>query len=118
MGITKHQFYHKPNGKKPGKRSTSETKIIDPTTNEEQMVNNDKIVDEIIAIKQDTDQADYYKLICVALCLKAYFINHKKVFRLMREQGLLLKRKKLTGKTYVKYKRAVPLKPLEILEWI
>jgi transposase InsO family protein len=116
VGITKHQFYHKPNGKKSGKRATSETKFIDSTTNEEQMVNNEKVLDEIIAIKQDTDQPDYYKLICVALCLKGYFINHKKVFRLMREQGLLLKRIKLTGKRYVKYKRAVPLKPLEILE--
>jgi transposase InsO family protein len=116
IGITKNQFYHKSNGKKPGKRATSETKFIDPTTKVEQIVNNEKVVDEIIAIKQDVDQPDYYKLICVALCLKGYFINHKKVFRLMSEQGLLLNRKKVTGKKYVKYKRALPLKPLEILE--
>ncbi|MBK7636856.1 MAG: transposase family protein [Saprospiraceae bacterium] len=50
------------------------------------------------------------------MCLKGYYINHKKVFRLMREHDLLLKKAKSTGKDYVKHRRIVPTKPLEILE--
>ncbi len=38
------------------------------------------------------------------------------MFRLMREHDLLLKKAKSTGKDYVKHRRIVPTKPLEILE--
>jgi putative transposase len=116
LSLTRNQFYYEPTGKKPGKATTKQTFFIDPKTKKGEMKDNEEVVNEIVKIKQDHDQADYYKLICVALCLKGYFINHKKVFRLMQEQGLLLEKVKSTGKTYVKYKRAAPNKPLEILE--
>ena len=67
-------------------------------------------------IKLDPDHANYYRLITVTLCLQGYLINHKKVYRLMHEYLLLEDRKPIKGKNYVKYRRVVPQKALQILE--
>jgi putative transposase len=115
-GLTRSQFYYKEKGVKTGKPETTTTMRKDVNTGEVIYVSNEKVVEQISKIKQDPDQADYYKLICVALCLKGYYINHKKVYRLMFQHSLLEKRKKQTGKTYVKHRRVVPTRPLEIIE--
>jgi transposase InsO family protein len=45
-----------------------------------------------------------------------YFINHKKVYRLMKENNLLKDRHKPKGKTYAKYRIVIPDGPLQVLE--
>lgn len=115
-GLTRSQFYYKEKGVKTGKPETATTMRKDVKTGEVIDVSNEKVVEQISNIKQDPDQPDYYKLICVALCLKGYYINHKKVYRLMFQHSLLEKKKKQTGKTYVKHRRVVPTRPLEIIE--
>ncbi len=48
--------------------------------------------------------------------IAGYFINHKKVYRLMRESGLLKERHKKKDKSFVKYRIVIPEGPLEVLE--
>ncbi len=115
-GISRSQYYYKPTGRKPGKAATQNTKWKDPATQQVLEHSNEVVLEQIYSIKEDPDQPDYYKLICIALCLNGYYINHKKVYRLMKEHDLLVKAKRRTGKNYVKHRRVTPTKPLEIIE--
>jgi transposase InsO family protein len=74
------------------------------------------VVQKIIDIKLNPDQANWYRMICVTLQILGYYINHKKVYRLMREYLLLEKPRKRTGRDFVKYRRVAPHKPLEVIE--
>ncbi len=51
-----------------------------------------------------------------ALMMLGYYINHKKVYRLMKEQDLLRVAKKRNERTYAKYRIVTPKQPLELLE--
>lgn len=48
--------------------------------------------------------------------IMGFVINHKKVYRLMQQAGLLKARHKATDKNYVKYRIVTPQAPLEVLE--
>ena len=116
VGLTRNQYYYKPTGEKSGKRPTTTTKYKDPQSKKITDVKNEVVVDKIIRIKQDVDSEKYYKLICVKLCLLGYYINHKKVYRLMSEYSLLEEVKKKGSKQYVKHRRVVPIRPLQVIE--
>lgn len=47
---------------------------------------------------------------------KGYIINKKKVYRLMKENSMLGSRYKSAEKTYAKYRKVLPSKPLHVLE--
>lgn len=115
-GLTKNQFYYNHKGSKPGKGVESYTRCKRAKSGEEQLVSTQIVVDEIVRMKQDPDQPNYYKLLCCALCLKGYMINHKKVYRIMKEYDLLESARKRVGRNFVKYRRVCPGGPLEILE--
>ncbi len=116
VGITKNQYYHKPTGKKVGRRPSTTTVRKNPWNGDVTEVDNVDVVSRIVEIKLDPDQANYYRLITLTLCLEGYYINHKKVYRLMREYVLLEDRRANKKKNYAKYRRVVPRGPLEILE--
>lgn len=116
VGISKNQFYYVSNGRKPGKRPSVFTRFRDPKTLKEELINENKMVLKIIEIKLNKDHANWYRLITCTLQILGYFINHKKVFRLMRKH-ILLEDKKVSGiKEYVQFRRVTPLKPLEVIE--
>lgn len=115
-GLTKHQYYYRPTGKKRGvkpSKVTSKKNHIDGSISE---ISNEEVVKQIIDIKLNPDHANYYRLITKTLCLQGYYINHKKVYRLMYEYVLLEEKSKKTGKKYVQYRRVAPQGPLEVLE--
>lgn len=116
VGLSKNQFYHVSNGRKPGKRPTSHTLYRDPETREEKQVNENKMVLEITKLKTNPDHADWYRLITKTLQILGYFINHKKVFRIMTRHVLLEDRRASGSKDYVQFRRVTPLSPLEIVE--
>lgn len=116
VGMSKNQYYHRSTGKQVGRRPSQTTAWQCPHSEEKQDVCNTTVVNRIVELKLDPDRANYYKLICIALCLEGYFINHKKVYRLMKEYVLLEERSKTSGKQYVQYRRVVPKQPLEIIE--
>lgn len=115
-GISRSEYYYKPKEGKAGKRATQTTSWQNHETQQLEIHTNEKVVEQICAIKADSNQGDYYKLICLGLCLKGYYINHKKVYRLMKEHGLLVKALRRTGKKYVKHRRVAPTRPLELIE--
>ena len=50
------------------------------------------------------------------LQLEGYFINHKKVYRLMRDHHLLESPRRSSGRDFVKFRRVAPQGPLSVLE--
>jgi len=70
----------------------------------------------ILDIKSNPETDYGYRAMSAALQLEGYIINHKKVYRLMQEYQLLNDRRKMSGKTFVKYSRVTPERPLEVLE--
>jgi putative transposase len=115
-GVTTHQLYYKPKSGQPGRKASDFTLHKNIETQELTEVSNSTVADAIIRIKQDPDQANWYKLITYTLKVSGYYINHKKVYRLMRDYHLLERAKKKTGRNFVKFRRVAPEGPLQILE--
>lgn len=114
-GLTRHSYYYKPKGGKPGRKaSTSTLKIMD--TGKTEKVDNQKVVDEMIAIKQNPDTDYGYQATTAALQLLGFIINRKKVYRLMKQYQLLHQKRPKAKRNYVKYRSVHPLQPLEVLE--
>lgn len=66
---------------------------------------------------QTLPEFDYgYEKFCTHLNLEGYIINHKKVYRLMKEKVLLKEKPVRQEKTYVKFRKVFPTRPFEILE--
>jgi len=115
-GLTKNQFYYVQRGSKPGRCQSEVTKWRDPDDLQEYDVDNRDVVQKIVEVKLDPDLANWYRLITVTLQIRGYYINHKKVYRLMSEYLLLEERRKRTGRNFVKFRRVAPVRALEIIE--
>lgn len=115
-GLTRHQFYYKPTGTKPGKRPSDSTPHRDPATLIAREAGHAEVVEQIVKLKLDPNQTNWYRMLTIALQIKGYYINHKKVYRLMREQQLLEQPRKRTGRNFVKFRRVAPAGPLHVLE--
>jgi transposase InsO family protein len=116
VDLTKNQFYAKRSDKKPGKAPTVMTLYRDPQSLEKWYVNDEDLMNEVVAIKLNPNLPNHYRLICTMLCIKGYYINHKKLYRLMKEYHLLNDKKKHLGRAFVKYARIAPERPLQGLE--
>jgi len=115
-GLSKHQLYHNSNGKKPGKRATQITKCKDHTTQLIEEKPNEELVTAIIKILSNPDMPNWYRTITSTLQVQGWYVNHKKVYRLEKTNGLLGKARKKNGRTFVKFRRVTPSAPLRILE--
>lgn len=115
-GLTRHHLYYKPTGQKVGKKTTNWTLFKDPKTQLVRRRNNEEVVIEIIDILSDKDLPNWYRLVGATLQVRGWYINHKKVYRLERENGLLRKAKKRTGRNFVQFRRVCPEGPLRIIE--
>jgi len=114
-GISKGQFYHTPSKhKKRGRKPTKET--IRQTKSGKISVKNSKVVKEIEVILGDPLQACGYHRMTGHLQLAGYYINHKKVYRLMKSRQLLHRAKEKQSKNYVKYRVLAPDGPLRLME--
>lgn len=114
--MTKHQFYYKLGDKQRGKQPSKTTKFVDRQTGKLIEVSEERLMQEVIEIKLNDDLENHYRLICVTLCLRGYYINHKKLYRLMKAYQLLNEKTKYGSRQYVKYKRITPTGPLRGLE--
>ena len=114
--LTRHQLYYKPKGGIPGRKASTHTFKKNGLTGQYDLVGNAEVVSQIILIKEDPDQSNWYKLITATLKVKGFKINPKKVYRLMNEQHLLEKAKRKKGRNFVKYRRVCPSGPLRVLE--
>lgn len=115
MSLTKHQYYYTCNGKKPG-RKNSETTRKQINQQEDIEVSNESVVEIMKEINSDPDTQCGYKRMCSMLMLLGFYINKKKVRRLMSEHYLLSKRAKSLGRNFAQYRLVTPAGPLELLE--
>jgi len=112
--ITKDQFYYQPKAGKQGKVASKSTKYR--TQGSWQEVDNKEVIEKIKAQLLKPDLNYGYRKMSYFLQQSGYWINHKKVYRLMKEQGLLQAKKVHGRKNYAKYRIVVPNGPLEVLE--
>jgi len=115
-GLTKNQFYYEDKGSKPGRAVSQMTPWRDPSTLINYKVDNRDVVQKIVEIKLDPDHTNWYRMITRTLQIIGYYINHKKVYRLMKEYVLLELSRKRTGRDFVKFRRVNPDGPLRIIE--
>lgn len=113
-GVTKHQYYYEPKGKRSGRTPTSTTEKLEG--GRRVVKNNADVVKEIEDFQSDPDTDYGYRKMATALMLLGYLINHKKVYRLMKEAQLLKPKHKRQAKTYAKYRIVTPTGPLEVIE--
>jgi len=114
-GITKHQYYYKKKKTKQG-RGCSITTFYTNSFGEKIEVLNDVIIQEIKQMHQDPDTDYGYQKMETALQINGYDINHKKVYRMMKESQLLKEKHLKPAKTRVKYRKVFPSQPFEVLE--
>ena len=112
--LSKNQFYYKSSGKKRGKKKTRHTlQLVD---GESVKRLNCWVIGDIRLILKEPN-ADYgYRKMTNDLQLLGWFINHKKVYRLMKSKHLLRPKPEREAKNYVKYRVISPLAPLRLLE--
>ena len=105
-------YYYKPRGGVKGIRPSSHTSKQDG-----RLVANEVVVDDIKTILSDDFVCYGYHKVTMELRGQDYIINHKKVYRLMDQNNLLLgKVIKTQGKRqWVKHRKIEATKPLEYL---
>lgn len=112
--ISKDQFYYQPQKRKSGKQASKQTKCR--LNGSWTIVDNQKVIEKIRTQHQKPDLNYGYRKMSCFLQQLGYLINHKKVYRLMKKDGLLQAKKIRGNKNYVKYRIVVPNGPLEVLE--
>jgi len=80
------------------------------------VIENEIVVKEIVRIKANKETDYGYHKMTTALIMLGYLINHKKVHRIMKEQGLLHVKLKQSGKNRVRFRNVDSKGPLEVLE--
>lgn len=114
-GVSKHQYYYKPNGGRRGKTpSTNTMRLMDKDNIEH--VSNDEVIEYIKELKKDPDTDYGYRKMTFALMLLGFIINHKKVFRLMGASQLLKEKWYKAMREFVKFRKVLPARPLQVLE--
>ena len=113
-GLTRHQYYHVSRTGKPG-RKPSKT-LVQYREGQQHRVANELVVQRMEEIQADTDLRCGHRRMSFQLQLEGFRINHKKVYRLMKEKALLLPKTAKQQRNFVKYRRIAPLCPLSHLE--
>ena len=113
-GISKSTYYHKRTGNKKGKRPSTSCMYNG------KLISNTAVVDRIMELIEGDDFLDYgYQRTHQQLRKEGYQINHKKVYRLMKEAKLLYPSIKTTRgfpRTFVKYTTPAYTSPFATIE--
>jgi putative transposase len=114
VNFPRSSYYYKPSHNRKGILPSTTTTKRDGT-----VVSNLEVIDEIKKIISPEFVCYGYQNVTVELKKLAYIINHKKVYRLMDENQLLLgKIIKTSGKReWVKYRKITATHPMEYLCW-
>lgn len=112
-GISKSTYYHRPSGQPKGKRPSNVTLLG------EQVVSNDYVVARINEILGQ-EFIDYgYQNVHQALRKQGFKINHKKVYRIMRDHNLLHPKRKdasIRKRIFVKFTSPRLTHPFAVIE--
>ena len=113
LNLHRSSCYYKSSGGKSGAKPSTHT-----LTRDGQTVSNEQVVDSLISEVFGQEFNLYgYQLSTEELRDMGYIINHKKTYRLMKENGLLLQKLPLnrTTRQWVKWRKIHDVKPLEHL---
>ena len=112
--ISKNQFYYKATTSKGGRRKSKHTDQLIKGIRVKQ--SNNFVVKFIKEVFVDP-KIDYgYRKMTGHLHLSGFYINHKKVYRLMKQARLLRPKKEREPKNYVRYRILCPEGPLRLME--
>ena len=112
--ISKNQFYYKATSGKRGRKKSQHT---DQLINCVRIQRSNKFVTQYIKGLFSTPQIDYgHRKMTGELQLSGFFINHKKVYRLMKQARLLRPKRVHAPKNYVRYRIVCPEAPLRLME--
>jgi transposase InsO family protein len=113
-GLSPKQLLYKPSNKRKGIAPS----VITPKK-DGSVISNVEVVDEIKKIVSGEFVCYGYQNVTVVLKNLDYIINHKKVYRLMDENQLLLRKViKTHGKReWVKFRKITAIRPMEYLCW-
>jgi putative transposase len=112
MSLPRSSYYYKPSGERRGIKPSTSTLKANGT-----IVPNAEVVDTIKSILSGEFVCYGYRKVTMQLKQDEFIINHKKVYRLMDENSLLLgKSIKTNGKRqWVKHRKIQATKPMEYL---
>jgi transposase InsO family protein len=112
--LPRSSCYYKPGNGRKGIPPSTVTHKIDGT-----LLSNGEVVEEIKGIISGEFVCYGYQNVASELRDRGFIINHKKVYRLMGENGLLLgKAVKTNGKRdFVRFRKIVASRPMEYLCW-
>ena len=115
VGIVSSSYYRVPNGGKKGNKPSTET--FHKTKG---FVLQDDVVVSIKEILKHEFIDCGYRLMTSYLTRDGYTINHKKLYRIMKEEGLLKLDNRIdrsgSGRKFVKFRKVYTSRPLECLE--
>lgn len=114
--LSKYQYYSKPtkNSGGRGRPVTTHTKnyVNDQTI---ELVENEAVVMQMEAILEDPDTQYGYRRMTAAMMLLGYMIGPKKVYRLMKQNALLQRPRRPSGRKRVRGRTVKHTRPLEVL---
>lgn len=113
-GLSKHKYYYKSKNSRKGRKPSEKTFLVKGS--DVVRVDNSEVVKEIEKTQSDPDTNYGYRKMTYELLLLGFIINHKKVYRLMKEHQLLKQKHRKQPREFVKYRKVFPSKPLEVLE--
>ncbi|WGH77130.1 IS3 family transposase [Tenacibaculum tangerinum] len=115
VGIVESSYYRVPSGGKKGNKPSRQT-----FHNTKGFVSQDVLVTSIKEILQHEFIDCGYRLMTSYLNRDGYTINHKKLYRIMKEEGLLKLCNRIdrsgSGRKFVKFRKVQTNRPLECLE--
>lgn len=114
-GIVSSSYYREPSGGKKGNKPSTET--FHKTKG---YVSQDVVLTSIKDILKHEFIDCGYRLMTSYLNRDGYTINHKKLYRIMKEEGLLKLDNRIdrsgSGRKFVKFRKVITTRPLECLE--
>lgn len=113
-GVSKHQYYYQPKFGNRGRPPSCMTLKLDGT--DIIHVPNPDVIEQVKEIQTDPDTDYGYHKMTYALMILGFLINHKKLYRLMDQSHLLKDRHMKAPRLFAKYRKVLPLGPLEVLE--
>ena len=115
VGLPESSYYYKDSGKRKGAKPSVYTKH-----KEKGLVQEPEVVKDIKTILSHEFIDCGYRIMSAYLKQAGYIINHKKVYRIMRKNGLLKANARISrnpgGKKYVRFRKVKTSYPMQCLE--
>ncbi|WP_213242716.1 IS3 family transposase [Nonlabens sp.] len=115
VGIVPSSYYRVPSNGKKGNKPSKQT-----FHNTEGFVSQDTVIASVKKILEHEFIDCGYRLMTSYLTIDGYTINHKKLYRIMKEEGLLKLDNRIdrsgSGRKFVKFRKVNTSRPLECLE--